>query len=193
MTNKIFYLGTEKELTRNWLIDKKFLSSTTKLFSDVFNMDINLSFFTLSKALASPTGNILLKNVNLWIKKIFIPRKERSYMKIGFFFLHLSLFFKAPFLLVNYLTESIEYRIKHYSFLYPFRSILKLINLKSYNLYGIKLGFYGRLNGRDRKFRYFITKGIKPLLGSTDFSVDYAQQQSITKFGIVHIHFWMYK
>ena len=171
------------------MTDKEFSLSITKLFNDIFNIQINLNFFTLSKAFASPIGREFLKTVNKQMKRIFMPRRERSHIRVGFFFLYLSLFFKVPFLLVNYLTESIEYRIKHYGFLYPFRALLRIIDLKNYGIYGVKLGFYGRLNGRDRKFRYFITKGSKPALRSVDFVVNYAEQQSITKFGIVHIHF----
>lgn len=176
-----------------WLIDKLFNLDLSNKLSSMFSLNIQLSMFTLKDMLANQQGNHFLRTAKSTMRRVFLPRKDKAEHAVGFIVSHFALFFKAPRALAAFIAETLEFRKMHFKFLRPFSMLLGLLKLSDYGLTGIKIGFYGRLNGRDRKFRYYIIKGVKPnLLSLERNTLDYAELQSITRYGVVHIHVWMY-
>jgi hypothetical protein len=156
--------------------------------SELFSLKVELFFFSFREALGSSVGHKFFKNIKNLMPRVFIAKKERFHMKMGLILSHFTLFYRVPELLISFIVESLQFRVKHYSIVRPLGSLLGLLNLKDYNLSGVKLGFYGRLNGRDRKFRYYIYKGAKLNILSLNTRIDYAEEQAVTRYGVVHIH-----
>jgi len=160
---------------------------------EIFKADVRLSFYSATSIFQHNPSKNFLKGMSKGFAKVYKNRQATPTLRAGYFFTYLGIRFRAPELVVQFLSDALERRRDHYTIVGAFSKMLNHFNLKDFNLAGFRLGFYGRLNGRDRKFRYFITRGPKPGLRSICLKVDYAEEQCIAFYGVVHIHMWLYR
>ena len=141
----------EAEGRDDWLITKLFLLDMKNDLRVIYEYDINFNFFTLDHGFYSSVGNKYFSNIHKNCSKVYMGRAYRPIMRLGLIYIFLAVAYKVPELLVHFLAASIERPRKHIQFLSTFRKLLKFVNLADFNLIGIQIALFGRVNGRNRK------------------------------------------
>ena len=182
-----------KSKEANWILSNEGFMDLQNSFSNLFKVDVRLSFYSATSVFSEVAGIDFLKNFNKTFKSVFKSRQLNPALRFGYFLAFCAFRFRSPELITTFLSDAIEMRRDHYSVISPFFKLLKYLKLSTFGLAGFRLGFYGRINGRDRKFRYYLTKGSAPALRSILLKVDYSEDQCVGVYGVVHIHAWMYR
>jgi len=67
-------------------------------------------------------------------------------------------------------------------------TIMKSLNLKKFEIVGIRIGFHGKFNGRERAYRVYKVLGSNPCLRNSYLTGSYSAKQCTSKYGITHVH-----
>jgi hypothetical protein len=158
------------------------------ILSKIFNYNVELNIVTQEKIALLEKPAKFFSQLSKYMSQVFVRKKDYSKIEYVFIIFYLSLFLKAPQSVATMVAEVLERTEFHYGFLGPLKNLIKLLDLSELGYQGVRIGLFGRLNGRDRKFKYYINFGRLPALRSAALRVYYGRAQSIPRYGAVHVH-----
>lgn len=181
-------------LHSHWLIKRKKSFFLEKEFEKIFRINTNIAFVNpLNNFLTSDQGLGYIKSIPFIINKVYMHPKEKKNMVYLLIIFFLSLKLRTAYLLSNYLTIMIEKREKHFEFFTVLKRVMSVIRISEFNLGGLTIGLYGKVNGKDRAYRYFIHKFIKPSVRKQCLILNSELSHCYSRYGVFGVRIWMHE
>lgn len=178
----------------NWLKNKKFFFFLEKEFEKIFKVNTNIYIINpISRFLLKDSGLGFIQSIPFVINKVYMHPKERKNMIYFLVIFFLSLKLRASYLLSKYLTITIEKREKHFEFFTVLKRVMSVLSISEFNLSGLTIGLYGKVNGKDRAYRYFIHKFIKPSVRKQCMILNSELSHCYSRYGVFGVRIWMHE
>lgn len=67
-------------------------------------------------------------------------------------------------------------------------AVMQSQDVKKFGIMGIRIGFHGKFNGKDRAYRMYHILGNNPCMRNSYLTGSYSSRQCTSLYGITHIH-----
>lgn len=200
--NSFFYRFRPFKYKRNitldlysyWFKDKKFFFFLEKELEKIFRINTNINIINpINEFLVSDFGLAHIRSMPFLLNKVYMHPKEKKNMVYFLIIFFLSLKLRATYLLSSYLTIMIEKREKHFEFFTVLKRVMSVISITEFNLSGLTIGLYGKVNGKDRAYRYFIHKFIKPSVRKQCMILNSELSHCYSRYGVFGVRIWMHE
>lgn len=178
----------------NWFIKRKTSFFLEKEFEKIFRLNCNVEFVNpILNFLTTDHGLHYIQSIPFLLDKVYMHPKEKRNMMYFLIIFFLSLKFRVTYLLSTYLTIMIEKREKHFEFFTILKRVMSTIKISEFNLSGLTIGLYGKVNGKDRAYRYFIHKFLKPSVRKQTMILNSELSHCYSRYGVFGVRIWMHE
>jgi len=178
-----------------WLNYRKLSFFLNDEFSNILKRPVNIN---LIDAFTNISGKGFRQIKHLFYsiksnKKIFF----KNYWEIAIFkdfsvWLVLSIYYKTVSLILNIIVREITDRKKHWPFLRRLKSVIKWLHVDKTFFRGLTIGFFGKIQGKDRTRDYYIVKQSTLPYTTLDICLSYAVGFCRSRYGIIGVKIWFY-
>jgi len=173
--------------------EKSLVHNLTSLYFTIFGINFDVHYYPIARVMASDRRMQELTNrLVIFVRQSVAARKEADLWVNEFAMLYYaSIYTRTTAALVQFMALRFKYEFHWGQPLGLMFKVVSSVDLATFGIAGIKIGFHGRFSGRPRAYRLARIWGRDPCLRNNHLTGSYSSAQCLSKYGITHIHIWM--